>query len=493
MSSFFFAPASGKSRIRPIYAFPLLDAVLGRRYHIKVHVVASRSFPCPLESYLPHLAGAWRAWLSSTAPAAPAAARLSDSELFEAADAVKVLSRGLTRERGLAGSPYMEDPKLLGGYLLFYWPVSYAQTWAALLSAGLAPGLAAERGARDLRPSVRRALDIGSGPGPAAFALLDAGCSEVTAVDRSPAALDLLGEVARRAGRRLDTQVLDIGGAGGVPAGRYDLITAVHVMNEMWPDRLDRIELRRKLLLRMAGILAPGGRILIVDPALTSTANDAIALRDELSSLGWRVHAPCTWTGPCPALPEGTCHAEVAWDPPAPVIRLAHAARIGREDLDFSYFLLEPPEAGVRRAAAVRIPAAAAAAAAGSPVAEGLWRVVSDRFLAKSGRLRFLICGPEGRIPFSMDGRVHWPVSRTFRALHRGDLIRIAGAERRATGLGLGEATVLQIVSRTPELSCREPETARRTTRRPGAPRRQAAGPGPHRVFRKKNRRGRSS
>jgi len=452
-------------------------------------VVAVRSFACPLDSYLPHLAGAWRAYLASVAPAGVAAAppagpRLSDAELFEAASAVKTLSRGLTRERGLAGSPYMEDPRLLGGYLLFYWPVSYAQTWAALLSAGLAPGLAAGHGDGG-RPSVRRALDIGSGPGPAAFALLDAGCPEVTAVDRSPAALELLSDVARRAGRRVDTEVYDIGRGGGVPSGRYDLITAVHVLNELWPDRLDRIDLRRKLLQRLSAVLAPGGRFLIVDPALTSTANDAITLRDELAGLGWRVHAPCTRSGPCPALPDGTCHAEVAWEPPVPVIRLAHAARIGREELDFSYFLLEPPEPGAHNAAAERKPAILVPAGGGPGVPEGLWRVVSDRFLAKSGRLRFLVCGPEGRIPFSMDGKSHWPVSKTFRALRRGDLIRIAEAERRATGLGLAEKTVLQIVSRTPELSCREPESGRGP-----APRRPPERHGPtHRVFRKKGRR----
>jgi SAM-dependent methyltransferase len=461
-----------------------------------VHVVAVRSFPCPLESYLPHLAGAWR---TRFATAAPGGARLSDQELFEAAAAVKTLSRGLTRDRELAGSFYMEDPRLLGGYLLFYWPVSYAQTWAALLSAGLAPGLAEVRGANDRRPAVRRALDIGSGPGPAAFALLDAGCPEVTALDRSPAALELLADVARRAGRRLDTQVLDVASAGA-PAGRYELITAVHLMNELWPDRLDRIDLRRKLLQRLSGVLAPGGRILVVDPALTATANDAIALRDALTGLGWRVHAPCTRTEPCPALPEGTCHAEVAWDPPAPVIRLAHAARIGREELDFSYFLLEPPEPGARPAASVRLPAAADGAgdapAASAGDAPALWRVVSDRFLAKSGRLRFLVCGPEGRIPFSMDGKAHWPVARTFRALRRGDLVRIAEAERRATGLGLAETTVLQIVSRTPELSCRTPEAARNPAPRRPAGRPVPRGPhaprpGQHRVFRRKDRHGR--
>ena len=52
---------------------------------------------------------------------------LAPHELKEIAAGVRKLSHGLTRERELAGARYMDDPALLGAYLLFYWPVSYAQ------------------------------------------------------------------------------------------------------------------------------------------------------------------------------------------------------------------------------------------------------------------------------------------------------------------------------------------------------------------------------
>jgi hypothetical protein len=96
-----------------------------------------------------------------------------------------------------------------------------------------------------------------------------------------------------------------------------------------------------------------------------------------LAAGGWRVLAPCTRGGRCPALPSGTCHADVAWDPPPAVRRIGHAARIGRERLAFSYFLLEPP--GDAPVAAAR----------------PSYRVVSDRFLSKSGRLGCCL-RPEG-------------------------------------------------------------------------------------------------
>jgi SAM-dependent methyltransferase len=392
----------------------------------------NRPVPCPVGQHVPHLLGLWRTRFSSGAQSGPRASRLlpdsrlTGPELYEAAAAVKELSRGFTRERGLAGTPYMDDPGLLGGYLLFYWTVSFAQTWAALLSAGLLPGKHLEG---------RRVLDLGAGPGPSSLALLAAGAGRVTAVDRSAQALEIAAELARRSGRRLETRVADLASGAQLPEGPFDFVTAVHAVNEIWSDRDDRLDRRRAFVERLAGVLTPGGRVLLVDPALTATANEAIELRDALAAGGWHVLAPCTRGGRCPALPSGTCHADVAWDPPPAVRRIGHAARIGRESLAFSYFLLAPPSAG-----------------AGPMSERPLYRVVSDRFLAKSGRLRVLICGPEGRFPLSIDGRASFPSAGTFRSLNRHDLVRVGGVEQRATGWGLISASVLEIVSRAPSL-----------------------------------------
>src|SRR3954447_24793702 len=90
--------------------------------------------------------------------------------------AVRTLSMGLTRNRELAGARYMDDPKLLGAYLLFYWPVSYAHARSTL---------------SELTSPPRAVRDLGSGPGPLAFAALDAGATTVVAADRSKPALEL--------------------------------------------------------------------------------------------------------------------------------------------------------------------------------------------------------------------------------------------------------------------------------------------------------------
>ncbi len=129
------------------------------------------------------------------------------------------LSLGLTRERELAGARYMDDPKLLGAYLLFYWPVSYAQARQVL---GELPN----------RP--RTVLDLGSGPGPVAFAAMDAGAAEVTAADRSRPALELALKLAAEAGEALSTRNWDPQAKKGLPEGQFDVITMGHVLNELF-------------------------------------------------------------------------------------------------------------------------------------------------------------------------------------------------------------------------------------------------------------------
>ena len=65
--------------------------------------------------------------------------RLTHDELREVAQAVKRLSAGLSGERNKAGRDYLGTEDGRTAYLLHFWPVSYAQTRAALKLAGLSP------------------------------------------------------------------------------------------------------------------------------------------------------------------------------------------------------------------------------------------------------------------------------------------------------------------------------------------------------------------
>jgi hypothetical protein len=349
---------------------------------------------------------------------------------------VRELSRGFTRDRALAGERYLSDPGLLGAYLLHFWPVSYSQALLCLemqrralraMSTAPAPGPLA-------------ALDVGAGPGPVSMALLDCGFSRVTACDRSGAALSLARKIAAARGRTLGTQQWDSTKSTGMPKGPFDLIALGHTLNELWAGHPDRIALRIDLVTRLAGELAPGGKILIFEPALKGTTEEAIRVRDGLVKGAFAVELPCIWQQDCPALPEGTCHGEFEWRPPAGMVRLAHAARIGRETLRMAWFILgkrsEPAEPPVT----------------GRSPDGGLYRVVSDPLLSKSGRVRYLVCGPVGRFALSAPRANHGAALKPFFSLSRGDGIRFTGARARESGWGLDDGSRIEIVQRIPRL-----------------------------------------
>jgi len=370
--------------------------------------------------------------------------KLSPGETYAVSRKIRELSRGFTRDRALAGERYLSDPDLLGAYLLHFWPISYMQTLlciSMMKRAARRANAEAGAGARaDAAPNLGRILDLGAGPGPVSLALLDSGAARVTACDRSAAALSLARKIARERGYDLSTQRWDAVKTQDLPAGPFDLIAFGHTLNELWSGHPDRISLRAGLVLRAADRLGPDGRLLIFEPALKSTAQEAIRVRDALVEAGMAVEAPCIWQHACPALPEGTCHGEFNWDPPPAMVRLAHAARIGRETLKMAWFVLR------RKEDSAPVPPAQE-----SPSADGgLYRVVSEPLLSKSGRVRYLVCGPLGRFPLSAPKDARGPRISAFFRLARGDGIRFSGSKRRETGWGLDSDARVDVVERVP-------------------------------------------
>jgi SAM-dependent methyltransferase len=344
---------------------------------------------------------------------------------------VRDLSRGLTGDRSLAGERYLSNPELLGAYLLHYWPISYAQATLCISLMLRSPEA----------PALGRVLDVGAGPGPVSLAFLDAGARRVVACDRSAAALAMARSIADDSGHTLETRQWDALTTSGMPAGPFDVIAAGHTLNELWAGHADRIALRVSLLVRLCAELAPGGRLLFFEPALMATAQDAIRVRDGLVTEGFSVEMPCIWQGLCPALPDATCHGEFEWNPPRETVRLMHAARIGRETLKMAWFVMR------------RRGAAAAHAHAAPPLPDGgLYRVVSDPLLSKSGRIRYLVCGPLGRFALSAPKAMQSPDMKPFFRMRRGDVIRFTGAKKRETGWGLDDAGTIQIVERLPRM-----------------------------------------
>jgi SAM-dependent methyltransferase len=331
---------------------------------------------------------------------------------------VRELSLGLTRERSLAGVRYLDSPRLLGAYLLFYWPISYAQV----------RGVLGELPAR--RQSI---LDVGCGPAPGTFAALDAGARQATAVDRSGAALSLAQSLARDAGLQIQTRRWNPD--AGAPEGRYDLIVAQHVLNELWLEADTAIDRRARLAVDLAQRLAPGGTLLLIEPALQSTSRSLLQVRDRLVAQGLAVRAPCFYRGNCPALIRKTdwCHADRSWNPPLFVRALASAAGLHKDSLKMSYL---------------------AQAAPGEPWADPppgrIFRVVSEP-LAGKGRRRYIGCGPEGRMGLALQAKHVRETNEVFNQLERGDVVRLTGAEAKGDGLGLGPESRVERLARAGE------------------------------------------
>ncbi|HSM92551.1 MAG TPA: small ribosomal subunit Rsm22 family protein [Anaeromyxobacteraceae bacterium] len=374
-----------------------------------------------LDAWIPRLLSVWRAARRGPARrgARPPPDALLPDELREVGAAVKRLSTGLTRERELVGARYMDDERLLGAYLLFYWPTSYLQARGVLSELPRRP---------------RAVLDLGSGPGPMAFAALDAGAAEVIAADRSAKALATARELAREAGEPLSTREWNPTRSrplAELAAGkRPDVVLMGHALNELF--RGEGEDARRADLLEEAlGLVAPGGSLVVVEPALRDTSRALLRVRDLLVARGYALRAPCLFRGACPALARETdwCHAERPVEPPPLVAQVAKAAGLRREAVKMSYLVVAPK-----------------GEAWAEPPPGRVFRIVSEPLPSK-GRLRYMGCGPEGRMGLALQEKHVTDANRRFERLLRGDVIGVDGGEPRGDGVALGPESGVRVIA----------------------------------------------
>jgi ribosomal protein RSM22 (predicted rRNA methylase) len=143
-------------------------------------------------------------------------------------------------------------------------------------------------------------------------------------------------------------------------------------------------------------LLAPGGTLILIEPALRETSRALLQVRDRLRAAGLHIVAPCFCQTSCPALvrERDWCHDAVS-------------SNDGRR-IDFSYLV-------VRRAALTE------------PVSTDWLRIVSDP-LPEKGKLRLFACGAGGRTAVVRLDRHASPANAALDRLGRGDVARIAFA-----------------------------------------------------------------
>lgn len=341
---------------------------------------------------------------------------------------VAQLSEWLTSARGDLPRDYLSRPALLSAYLHYFLP------WNIYRQGRLACGL-------DLRPGPgARIVDLGAGPFTFALALwlarpdLRAVPLRYLAVDRAGAALQagraLWDRVAGGSPWQVETLARPAGGRGLPEA---DLLVLANVLNEIRQpgggEREPDEDPHDRLLERWLDSLAPGGRVLVIEPGTRPAARALVALRARAVELRWNVLAPCPHQGRCPQPGLGRlpwCHFGFATGgAPAWLEELSRRANLAKERASLSFLLLEPPA-----------PQPAAGAAPGAD--PGAVRVVSGSFpLDGGGRGRYG-CAAGGLVLLeeARPGREAGPAP--------GDLVRVAWPDR-ARKDGKSGATIVAL------------------------------------------------
>ncbi len=333
--------------------------------------------------------------------------RTGDEALERLTPAVAHLSDLFTTERPAGGFPdYFADPRLLAAYGVFFLPQSHMRTIHALEQAC---------GLRGWKPAGRTAavLDLGAGPGScgvaAAWRLLRSGCEAISlhGLDHSPSALAAMESYAAAtlgAAATTRTRLGDVARPETWPDGPFDLIVAGFVLNELpQPDPASLLRwfdgLRRRL--------APGGLILLLEPALRVTSERLQRLSDEVARRVMPRIAPQLDAAPDPQLGEGEhwSHETRAWRAPASAEFVNRHLHRDLREVRFSF------------AAFTEAPLPA--------LPEGLARLVSDVQIIK-GLLRF-VAVREGRleaVEIPTRGLSKHAVKELAGGFGRGDVVR---------------------------------------------------------------------
>lgn len=74
------------------------------------------------------------------------------------------------------------------------------------------------------------------------------------------------------------------------------------------------------------------------------------------------------------------------------------------------------------------------------------FRIVSEP-LASKGRLRYMGCGPEGRLGLALQEKHVAPGNRRFERLARGDVIAVEETQEKGDGLGLAAESRVDVVA----------------------------------------------
>lgn len=339
--------------------------------------------------------------------------RASSPKLLQS---VAELSRIFTKERNRLSVSYLDNSQLGRAYLQYFLPVNLAKI--QLLLAEMPPPEAG---------GSFSVLDLGSGPGTGALAVLDWSDQQalphalsVTAIEGSKAALGQARQLWDRYSRStalreggLHTYKLDLEQRAVLEHvrqhGPFDLILVANCLNELYANSQDPIEMRASLVTAALSLMAPNGTMMIIEPALRETSRALHQVRDRLlQEKRCTVYSPCLHENDCPAMinPHDWCHEERTWDPPPVIKEIDEQVGFIKDALKFSYLLLRKD---------------------GKTIVErrsDVHRVVSELRELK-GEKRAWLCNEHGRQEVGRQDRLGSLQNQAFDLWHRGAIVQI--------------------------------------------------------------------
>lgn len=261
---------------------------------------------------------------------------------------IRDLSLSLTAEREGGPKPgYLSDPRILAAYAWYFLP------WNLLRLSRLLPSLDLDL------PEGGLVCDLGSGPLTFVQALwlsrpdLRRKKLRFLCVDRSRRALDLgLALFAGLAG--FDPASADAPWRIKVLRGEYwqgltdgaALVAMVNVANELAESGREPLDSRMgRLAAQLAESLAPGGRVLAIEPGTRLGWRCLLGMREAFVEMGLGLGAPCPHGRDCP-LTEGRtrawCHFNMSLSgAPAWLSKLSERAELSKERLSLAFLLAQ--------------------------------------------------------------------------------------------------------------------------------------------------------
>lgn len=351
----------------------------------------TRKLSLDIDEIMPMLVGIWRRFRKEKGPLD----KLQTREFRTVVEGVEAFKKNLDEGDSFVGQEYFAKPDLLGAYLLYHWVIHYQQAMSLMGELPNAP---------------KRVLDLCSGPAPMAFAALRHGATEVYALDRSQAALQLGAEVCGRYGLTIQTRRWDYPRQAIPIEGSFDLIILGHCLEELFPNRDKQWKMKQQQFLQdLLSRLTPTGHLLLVEGSHTESNQRVLQIRDLLVEGGVAIQAPCVWRGACPALQTANspCYAQRVLEKPYLIKEIQRAAQINLGSLKMSYLIVKSPSAAWPKLAP-----------------HHHYRIISPPFESHFGKSYYL-CGTDGKKRLASNLREHPVESRAFEYLKRGELISL--------------------------------------------------------------------